>query len=88
MDNIPEITPHKKRKKFTLTFALSFKVIIQVWKSQQVFQKYLQLLSLIDVRNADKESKLTEFTDRIENISVVDIIKQNGSYHRECCKTF
>ena len=43
---------------------------------------------MIDVRNADKDSKLTEFTDRIENISVVDIIKQNGSYHRECCKTF
>ena len=88
MDNIHEITPHKKRKKIALTFALSVKVIIQVWKSQQVFQKYLQLLSLIDVRNADKDRKLTEFTDRIENISVIDIIKQNGLYHRECCKTF
>ena len=30
MDNIPEVTPHK-------TFALSVKVIIQVWKSQRVF---------------------------------------------------
>ena len=29
-----------------------------------------------------------EFTDRIENTSVVDIIKQNGFYHRECYKTF
>ena len=29
-----------------------------------------------------------EFTDKIENISVVDIIKQNLFYHRECYKTF
>ena len=35
-----------------------------------------------------KDKKLTEFIDRIGNISVVDIIKQNGFYHRECCKTF
>ena len=38
MDNIPEVTPHKKRRKFTLTFALSIKVIIQVWKSQSPFK--------------------------------------------------
>ena len=38
MDNIPEVTPHKKRRKFTLTFALSIKVIIQVWKSQSAFK--------------------------------------------------
>ena len=37
MGNIPEVTPHKKRRKFTLTCALSVKVIIQVWKSQRVF---------------------------------------------------
>ena len=35
-----------------------------------------------------KYRKLTEFTDRIENISVVDIIKQNGFYHREWYKIF
>ena len=35
-----------------------------------------------------KDRKLTEFTDRIENISVVDVIKDNGFCHRECCKTF
>ena len=44
---------------------------------------------MIDVRNRYYEDrKLTEFTDRIENISVVDIIKQNGFYYRECYKTF
>ena len=37
MDNIPEVTPHKKRRKFTLTCAISVKVIIQVWKSKRVF---------------------------------------------------
>ena len=37
MGNIPEVTPRKKRRKFTLTCALSVKVIIQVWKSQRVF---------------------------------------------------
>ena len=41
MDNIPEVTPHKKRRKFTLTGALSVKVIIQVLKSQRVFYKHL-----------------------------------------------
>ena len=35
-----------------------------------------------------KDRKVTEFTDRIENISVVDIIKQNGPYQRECYKIF
>ena len=35
-----------------------------------------------------EDSKVAEFTDRIENISVVDVIKQNGFYHRECYKTF
>ena len=35
-----------------------------------------------------KDSKVTEFTDRIENISGVDIIKQNGFYRRECYKIF
>ena len=39
MGNIPEVTPHKKRRKFILTFALSIKVIIQVWKSQRVLTK-------------------------------------------------
>ena len=35
-----------------------------------------------------KDRKLTEFTDRIGNISMVDIIKQNEFYHRGCYKTF
>ena len=49
------------------------------------------LVTLIDRRKKRryyKDSKVTEFTDRIENISVVGIIKQNGFYHRECYKTF
>ena len=49
------------------------------------------LLTLTDrckKRRYYKDSRVTEFTDRIENISVVDIIKQNGLYHRECYKTF
>ena len=49
------------------------------------------LVTLIDrckKRRYYKDRKLKEFTDRIENISVVDIIKQNGFYHRECYKTF
>ena len=29
-----------------------------------------------------------EFTDVIENMSVVDIRKQNGFYRHECYKTF
>ena len=29
-----------------------------------------------------------EFTDKIGNISVVDIIKQNGFYNRECYNIF
>ena len=29
-----------------------------------------------------------EFTDRTENVSVVDIIKQNGFHHSECYQTF
>ena len=37
MDNIPEVTPHKKRRKLTLTCALSVKVINQVWKSKRIF---------------------------------------------------
>ena len=46
------------------------------------------LVTLIDwckKRRYYKDSKVTEFTDRIENISVV---KQNGFYHHECYKTF
>ena len=39
MGNIPEVTPHKKSRKFILTFALSIKVIIQVLKSQRVLSK-------------------------------------------------
>ena len=35
-----------------------------------------------------KDRKLTEFTDRIGNMSMVDIIKQNEFYHRGCYKTF
>ena len=49
------------------------------------------LVTLIDRRKKRryyKDSKVTEFTDRIENISVVGIIKQNGFYHRACYKTF
>ena len=34
-----------------------------------------------------KDSKVTEFTDGIGNISVFGIIKQNGFYQRECYKT-
>ena len=38
MDNIPKVTTKKRKKrKFPLTFSLSVKVIIQVWKSQRVF---------------------------------------------------
>ena len=37
MDNIPEVAPHKKRRKLTLTCALSVKVINQVWKSKRIF---------------------------------------------------
>ena len=39
------------------------------------------LVTLIDRRKKHryyKDSKVAEFTDRIENISMVDIIKQNG----------
>ena len=49
------------------------------------------LVTLIDwckKRIYYKDRKLTEFTDRIENISVVDIVKQNGFYHRKCYQTF
>ena len=48
------------------------------------------LVTLIDrcKERRYKDGKVTELTDRIENISVVDIIKQNGFYHRERYKTF
>ena len=49
------------------------------------------LVTLIDrckKRKYCKDRKLKEFTDRIENISVVGIINENGFYHRECYKTF
>ena len=67
------------RRKFTLTFTLPVKVIIQVWKSQRIDR--------CKKRRYHKDRKLTEFTDRIENVSVVGIIKQNGFYHREYYKT-
>ena len=70
MDNIPEVTPHKK--KFPLTYAWSVKVLSDRCKKHRYY----------------KDRKLTEFTDRIENISVVDVIKHIGFCHRECCKTF
>ena len=49
------------------------------------------LVILIDQckkRRYYKDSKVTELIDKIENISVVDIINQNGFYHRECYKAF
>ena len=49
------------------------------------------LITLIDrckKRRYYKDLKLTEYTDRIGNISVADIKKQNSFYHHECCKTF
>ena len=91
MDNIPKVTTKKRKKrKFPLTFALSVKVIIQVWKSQKSILE-TSLITLIDrckKRRYYKDLKLTEYTDRIGNISVADIIKQNSFYHHECCKTF
>ena len=35
-----------------------------------------------------KDSKVTKFIEKFENILVADIIKQNRFYHRECYKTF
>ena len=46
------------------------------------------LINRCKKRRCCKGSTVMEFTDRIENTSVVDIIKQNGFYHRECYKTF
>ena len=90
MVNIPEITPHRKKKKNYFDFS----IICQSYNlSSEITKSILQtsLVTLIDrckKRRYYKDRKLTEFTDRIENISVVDITKQNGSYHHECYKIF
>ena len=90
MDRIPEVTPHKKKKKIDQNLC----IICQSHNSSlEITKNILEtfLVTLIDrykKRRYYKDSKVTEFTDRIENISVVDTIKQNGFYHRECYKTF
>ena len=90
MGRILEVTPHKKKKKIDLNLC----IICQSHNSSLEITKNIletSLVTLIDrckKRRYYKGSKVTEFTDRIENISVVDIITQNGFYHRECYKTF
>ena len=89
MDNIPEVNLTKKRKNY-----FNQCIICQSYNSSLEITKSIlktSLVTLIDrckKRRYYKDRKLKEFTDRIENISVVDIIKQNGFYHRECYKTF
>ena len=49
------------------------------------------LVTLLDwckKRRYYEDCKLTEFTDKTKNISVVNIIKQNVFFHNECYKTF
>ena len=93
-----------KHKKFVWNFSSgqhfwsytsqNFCIICQSYNSSLEITKSIlekSLVTLIDrckKRRYYKDRKLTEFTDRIENISVVDIIKQNEFYHRECYKTF
>ena len=80
------------QKKTKIDFNLC--IICQSHKSGLEIKKNIletSLVTLIDRRKKRryyKDSKVTEFTDRIENISVVGIIKQNWFYHRECYKTF
>ena len=77
MVNIPEITPHRKKKKNYFNFC----IICQSYNlSSEITKSILEtsLVTLIDrckKRRYYKDRKLTEFTDRIENISVVDIIR-------------
>ena len=54
----------KKRRKFTLTFALSIKVIIQVWKSQSAFKSsrpevFCKKVSLEISKNSQKSTCAT-----------------------------
>ena len=75
MDNIPEVTPHRKRR-FTLTCVLSVSYNSSLEITKSILETYL--VTLIDrckKRKYYKDRKLTEFTDSIENISVVGIIK-------------
>ena len=90
MDNIPEVAPHKKKKKICFNLCN----ICQSYNSSLEIKKSILetcLVTLIDrckKRKYCKDRKLTEFTDRIENISVVGIINENGFYHCECYETF
>ena len=76
MDNIPEVTPHTKKKIY-----LNLCIICQSYNSSLKITKSIleiYLVTLIDrykKRKYYKDRKLTEFTDSIENISVVGIIK-------------
>ena len=72
----------------------NFCIICQSYNSSLEITKSILETSLVTLIDQCKKHryykyrKLMEFTDRIENISVVDTIKQNGFYHQECYKTF
>ena len=73
---------------------MNLRIICQSHNSSlEITKNFLEtsLVTLIDrckKRRYYKDSKVMEFTDKIENISVVDIIKQSLFDHRECYKTF
>ena len=83
-------TLHKRKKKIDFNLC----IICQIHNSSLEITNNILETSLVILinqckkRRYYKDSKVTELTDRIENTSVVEIIKQNGFYHRECYKTF
>ena len=90
MDSIPKVTPHKKKTQIDLNLC----IICQSHNSSLDITKNIletSLVTLIDICKKCryyKDSKVMEFIDRIENVSVVDIIKQNGFHNSESYKTF
>ena len=88
-DILPEVTPYRKKKKIDLNLC----IFCQSHNSSLEITKNILETSLVTLtdqckkRRYYKDSKVTEFTDGIGNISVFGIIKQNGFYQRECYKT-
>ena len=91
MENIPEVTP-LKRKKTNLDFRLC--IICQKDEPSFEITKTVAVNSLetlilrCNKRAQCKDSKVFEFIDRIKEVTIIDILNNNGFYHRKCYKTY
>ena len=88
---IPEVTPHNKRKS-----ELNYNLCIICQENQQkkdvtkviAVESIEILLYRCRERARYKDSKVIDFTERVKNITAIDILNNKGFYHRECYKIF